>query len=299
MSGKPVIHLVNLHLGYGDVLCCLWTVAALKEQGREVRFYTPKHEFAALWHEESYPESEAPEEAVVIFGRRNEDRLVGDGGNRLDLIRSRVPEEARPGGVRQPSVRRELLPMLAQPPAIAASWGPEVMANWHRVVLLFPFSEWAQRAWPLSHWLLLAARAEEAGLLPIALGYAADRVAMAGFPRHMWGLDLLQVMALMQRAGAVVSNDSAPLHLAAALSRPVLAVHSIQRPDAILDHYPTAVSLYPEGDRTCAGCTYQPSLRYHPAHCRTTCAELATISPNRVLEALYGVPGLRGCLSGV
>lgn len=102
-------------------------------------------------------------------------------------------------------------------------------------LVLAPASVWATKRWPPEQWAALAdAWTERQGGGPVVLlGGAGDRplleeVARAcrlARPQVCAGdLDLLGASALMARSRAVVSNDSAPLHMAGAVGAPVVGV---------------------------------------------------------------------------
>jgi lipopolysaccharide heptosyltransferase II len=93
-------------------------------------------------------------------------------------------------------------------------------------VALAPGSIWGTKRWP--YYAELAARLERPCVVvggPDDSSLAADIVAAA--PRSTsaaGGLGLRASAALISRAAALVTNDSAPLHLATAVATPVVAV---------------------------------------------------------------------------
>jgi heptosyltransferase-2 len=100
-------------------------------------------------------------------------------------------------------------------------------------VLLAPGAafSWTKR-WPPELWGRLASLLSEAGS-PVALvigpgeeEIAARAAAAAGWPVPVLGADLdpVELAALLARARAVVANDSGPMHLAAAVKTPVVAI---------------------------------------------------------------------------
>jgi len=106
---------------------------------------------------------------------------------------------------------------LAPPPLAVASLDPG------RYVVLHPYSRWRTKLWPWRYYQ------EVVDALPEV------RFAVVGegpwFPLHGENvLDLRgrlafpQLMAVLKEAGAVVSTDSGPSHLAAALGAPTLAL---------------------------------------------------------------------------
>jgi lipopolysaccharide heptosyltransferase II len=102
-----------------------------------------------------------------------------------------------------------------------------------RPVLLAPGAafSWTKR-WPPERWGRLAALLSRTGAksaLVIGPGeeeIAARAVEAAGVPVPVLGADLdpVELAALLARARAVISNDSGPMHLAAAVGTPVVAI---------------------------------------------------------------------------
>ena len=100
------------------------------------------------------------------------------------------------------------------------------------VVVLAPSSVWATKRWPIEHWAglvdALHAQGEEVLLMggPSDEGLLRDIASRAKrSPEVVAGqLNLLGSAALMAKAKAVVSNDSAPLHMAGAVGTPVVGV---------------------------------------------------------------------------
>jgi lipopolysaccharide heptosyltransferase I len=91
--------------------------------------------------------------------------------------------------------------------------------------VLLPGTNWATKRWPVAHFAELAQRLEaERSLQVVVCG--ADRDGELA--RQIPGLDLTgrtplkTLAAVLNRAALVVANDSGPMHLAAALSVPLL-----------------------------------------------------------------------------
>lgn len=90
---------------------------------------------------------------------------------------------------------------------------------------------WTKR-WPPERWGELAARLGEGGARPaLVIGpgeeaIAAAAAAASGRPLPVLGADLdpAELAGLLKRADVVVSNDSGPMHLAAAVGTPVVAI---------------------------------------------------------------------------
>jgi len=89
-------------------------------------------------------------------------------------------------------------------------------------VLLHPFAKQAFRCWPRARFADLAARLEKLGVVPVAV--AAEAIGDLGPARPIQGLSLTELAALCQRARLFIGNNSGPLHVAAAMGTPTLAL---------------------------------------------------------------------------
>lgn len=105
--------------------------------------------------------------------------------------------------------------------------------NERRLVALAPGSVWATKRWPAASYAALARQIEQNGGSVIVVGGEADRelcasiLAEAGVhaARQCAGrLTLLESAELIRRCRVIVSNDSAPAHLATAVGTPVVAI---------------------------------------------------------------------------
>ena len=93
-------------------------------------------------------------------------------------------------------------------------------------VLASPLAGWRGKQWPLESYASLAAQLESAGIPLVLNGPPASEEILrrvGGARCHISGLDGL--IDATRRATAVVGVDSGPLHLAAALGRPGVAVY--------------------------------------------------------------------------
>jgi heptosyltransferase-1 len=120
---------------------------------------------------------------------------------------------AAAGGLRQDEV------VFALPPG-----SPEGDLPAGEFVLASPLAGWASKQWPLAHYRLLAERLRSQFGIPLVLNgppgarFADIEPAIA----HYSGLPGL--IDATRRATAVVGVDSGPLHLAAALEKPGVAI---------------------------------------------------------------------------
>ncbi|MHB1844379.1 MAG: glycosyltransferase family 9 protein [Deltaproteobacteria bacterium] len=124
-------------------------------------------------------------------------------GRELDLV---VSEQGR----------LEAASLLAQR-GEAAIWG------------LAPATRWSTKRWPLDRWVEVAAQAARAGARVVLLGGQGDASTLDDLAGRL-GPELIGdtrdlstggLAAVVEACSQVVSNDSGPAHLAAALGRPV------------------------------------------------------------------------------
>jgi heptosyltransferase-1 len=97
-----------------------------------------------------------------------------------------------------------------------------------RFVLTSPLAGWGAKQWPLEYWSQLAGLLE----VPLVVNGPPDAVSMLqqirGAHVHLSGLPGL--IDATRRAHAVIGVDSGPLHLAAALSKPGVAIYGPTNP---------------------------------------------------------------------
>lgn len=87
-------------------------------------------------------------------------------------------------------------------------------------VLASPLAGWGAKQWPLDYYSAIAARLRQCGL-PLVLN-ASVPVHAPGCETHVSGLNGL--IHATRRAAAVIGLDSGPMHLAAALGKPGVAI---------------------------------------------------------------------------
>jgi lipopolysaccharide heptosyltransferase II len=123
------------------------------------------------------------------------------------------------------------VPRLMAPPAAARLPG---LAAGERYVVLHPgASNGSAKRWPAAAWARLAQdAAHELGIRVVVTGGDAERALVAAVAASagdaavpLVGTSLLDLAAVLAGAEALVSGDTGPLHLAAALGRPVVGVY--------------------------------------------------------------------------
>ena len=111
------------------------------------------------------------------------------------------------------SVRREF-PLPPGQPEGSLPDGPFVFAS--------PFAGWGSKQWPLEYWSDLAARLPVPLVVNGPLSSRDQLLAIQGATVHLSGIPGL--IDATRRATAVVGLDSGPLHIAAALGKPGVAL---------------------------------------------------------------------------
>ena len=175
---------------------------------------------------------------------------------------------ARPNG-REPSaeeLRPSLAPGAAERAAVDALLGRHGVTRGERLVALAPGSVWGTKRWPYYPELaqLLATRARV-----VVIGSAADApLAGAVTTAEPSAIDaagelsLLASAELIGRCGVVVTNDSAPLHLASAMGTPTVAIFGPTVPDFGFGPLAPRASVVGEDTLPCRPCD-----RHGPQHC--------------------------------
>ena len=114
-------------------------------------------------------------------------------------------------------------------------------------------ARWITKRWPPARFAEVAARAaRERGAGVIAVGATEDAPLVAEFIERMKTIPVLhlagrtnlsQLAAVMEAADCVLSNDTGPLHLAAATGVPVVGVYTCTSPAKTGPHGPLATAI--------------------------------------------------------
>ena len=143
---------------------------------------------------------------------------------------ARLLRLARPNG--RPATPDELRPLLypgdAERQAVDALLARHGVAAGERFVALAPGSVWATKRWPgyaelaallqMDMRIVIVGGADDAALAHAIVSAAPSAIDATG------QLSLLASAELIGRAAALVTNDSAPLHLASAMGTPSVAI---------------------------------------------------------------------------
>ncbi len=185
---------------------------------------------------------------------------------------------------RVPSVA-ELLPVsicTEADAAVVSAFLPEVSGP---LVVLAPGSAWPTKQWPAEKFSALAEMLVHSGIQVAVLGDATTQGIVqgrAGVEDLSGRTTLRQAAALIARANVVVSNDSAPVHLASLQHVPVVAVFGPTVPEFGFAPFGPNGRVIEQKELTCRPCS---------AHGTVTCPLgthecMTTITVDAVFEGI-------------
>jgi heptosyltransferase I len=192
----------------------------------------------------------------------------------------------------------EVLRVLGVPVHWNFEWMPvreniarEVTAAWPTngspLIALLPGARWENKRWPAGHFRDLVSRLHSASpdLRFAILGGKSD-AALAGeivsaAPDHSFDLagatSLPQMVEIIRRSSAVVTNDTGPMHVAAALRKPVIGLFGPTNPRRTGPYGQVQLSLQ-RNDLPCVPCMKSVCTYKEPIAC------LRGLTPTRVVE---------------
>ncbi|MCL2660963.1 MAG: glycosyltransferase family 9 protein, partial [Acidobacteriaceae bacterium] len=106
----------------------------------------------------------------------------------------------------------------------------QALGEQKRFVLMAPSAGWGAKRWPAERYGEVAKHLAEAGFGVLVNASVADNnlalrvVEASGNRASVVPTSLAELIALTRRAALVIAGDTGPLHLAAALERPVVAI---------------------------------------------------------------------------
>lgn len=108
-----------------------------------------------------------------------------------------------------------------------------------RFVALAPTSRWPSKRWPAARWRTLAERLTTRGETVLMLGAPGERDQVRACMPRQGAIDLCgalplgEWLAAIADSAALVANDSAAVHAAAALGRPLVGIYGATDPAAV------------------------------------------------------------------
>jgi len=112
----------------------------------------------------------------------------------------------------------------------AEAWCDELLAGVGRICFLAPTAGWGAKVWPAERFGAVARGLVEAGYGVVVNAVDAHDAVAAAVVRASGGVasavasTLPQMVALVRRSSLVIAGDTGPLHLGAALGRPVVGL---------------------------------------------------------------------------
>jgi heptosyltransferase-1 len=114
----------------------------------------------------------------------------------------------------------------------AERWRDELLAGvGERFVVISPAAGWGAKQWPAERYSAVAMALRQAGFRTLVNATSQDDalgrrvVEASGGAAVLVPCSVGQMIALVRRAGLVIAGDTGPLHLAAALERPVVGLY--------------------------------------------------------------------------
>ncbi|GAB4328933.1 MAG: glycosyltransferase family 9 protein [Calditrichia bacterium] len=117
------------------------------------------------------------------------------------------------------------------------SWAIQHNLKEGQFVCLAPGSVWNTKRWPGERWGELAVKLHQAGIPFVWIGSGQDRAFVSEFlgqlptPEAFGRFTLRQSAYLIQKSALLVSNDSAPTHMASAVGTAVITIFGPTVPD--------------------------------------------------------------------
>ena len=147
-------------------------------------------------------------------------------------------------------------------------WRRNQIRDGEAVCIIHPSARWPTKRWPAERFAQLAdgliAR-ERMRIMIVGSGSEASQIEQMSRQMSQPAInlagetELLQLAALLRRANLLVSNDSGPMHLAAAVGTPVVAIFGPTDPSRVGPYGDGHVVLRKEID--CSRCTRRACIR--------------------------------------
>ena len=100
-----------------------------------------------------------------------------------------------------------------------------------RLLIINPWARWKTKVWPMKNYILLIKKLKEKRYSPILIGSEEARKGTEDLlrcfsdpPAVFVGQSLKRMTALIEKASLMITNDSGPMHVAAAVRTPVIAL---------------------------------------------------------------------------
>jgi lipopolysaccharide heptosyltransferase II len=167
---------------------------------------------------------------------------------------------------------------------VAGLWG---LNGGGPTIAFLPGARWENKRWPVAHFreLVTQLRAQDSSLRFVILGSTADvplaSEIVSAAPDHCLDLttrtSLPQTVEVLRACDVVVTNDTGPMHMAAALCKPVVALFGPTNP-ARTGPYGQSNRALQRDDLPCIPCMTNTCSYREPLAC------LRGITPARVAD---------------
>lgn len=171
---------------------------------------------------------------------------------------------------------RGVLPSLREPKRIR-----DLNRRYADHIALCPFSIDPRREWSLQHWLTLEQHLLARDYKCVVLHSEATRCEKF-HSEKLTGKPADVVTSVLLNAAAVIGSDSGLTHLGGILGKRTIALQGSLPLRKIFGHYPHMDYL--EGPLVCGTCCDDPKVM--DQRCHTSCAQLQSIDPLAVVNAL-------------
>lgn len=255
---------------------------------------------------EVWGEASPRERLASIFHRR---RVAVAGRHIIERNLSLLSAVAGiPLGYRSPLLPRDAVSVMwceeslsrMRPGTATASDSGRPLAEKVRICILSPGAGWGAKCWPAASFACVARELAEAGMVPVVnYGPGEETLAREVAEASQGAATALpcsvsQLIELTRRAELFIGGDSGPMHLAAALGVPVVALFGPTNPARNGPFATRSVVLRSEGSAT----SYSHSARPDAALCAIAPAEVMQ-AVRRLLETRQSGSGAAAGLAPI
>ena len=157
-----------------------------------------------------------------------------------------------------------LVPISLQSHADESWANVEMRADTGPIVALAPGAAWPTKRWPIAYFRALASKLVQSGAQVVIVGDSSVQGAMDGISGVIdlaGKTTLRQAAAIIARSNVVISNDSAPVHLASLQHVPVVALFGPTVPEFGFAPFGPNVQVIERANLACRPCSAHGSER--------------------------------------
>lgn len=281
MSEKPVIFNAE-QVGIGDIILLSWIAEDYKARGHPCLFYVrngSKHEVLDMLGQQTTDSESGALCCGPNAGFYNYELRIDKGQNRrVEVWASQLPYK--------PGWKRPNITVSDAETESVNKWYDDACGG-KPLVVLFPFTWYQSRRWPLENYVWLSDKLQAAGYYVCAMGTdSRHKIDLARFPYYFYGTSWNHVAAMIRKAAFCVGNDSGPAHLAGTLDAPFVAIMGPTK--RVFEHMPSVYEYRVKKEvMGCVGCHFDYDAGYR-AGCDTLCKALYRASPEDVFTLVDG-----------